>query len=344
LNNSQISEWLARCAESEETGSLKSRALRRAARAALIWPMDAADLMEEGTPLTTLARVGPYVAKVIMRGFEGDENVAPAELRAGFLTRSNVAPILAGSGLADLVGADLQLHTTWSDGHATIGAMADEAARLGRRYIAITDHSKGLPIAHGKDEGAFAMQQAEIAAENDRLRREGTDLAILAGIEMNLSPAGEGDMDPSFLASLDVVLGAFHSKLRLRDDQTDRYVAALNNPSIDVLAHPRGRIFNFRSGLSARWDIVFEEALRRDIAVEIDGYPDRQDLDVELLHLAAEVGVRISLGSDAHAPGDLSFLDFATAAAVEAGVAPERIINTMPLDGFREWTESHRRR
>ena len=344
MNNSQISEWLARCAEQEEKGSLKSRALRRAARAALTWPVEAVDLTEDGTPLTALARVGPYIAKVIVRGLEENQIVAPAALRAGFLTRSSVDRILAESGLGAAVRADLQMHTTWSDGHATIGAMADEAARLGRRYIAITDHSKGLPIAGGKDEVTFAIQRDEIAAENRRLQDEGIDLTILAGIEMNLSPAGEGDMDPDFLGGLDVVLGAFHSKLRLRDDQTDRYLAALNNPSIDVLAHPRGRIFNFRSGLSAQWDVVFEEALRRDVALEIDGYPDRQDLDVELLHLAADVGVRISLGSDAHAPGDLSFLDFAIGAAAEAGVPRDRIINTMPLDEFRAWIQSHRHR
>jgi DNA polymerase (family 10) len=151
-------------------------------------------------------------------------------------------------------------------------------------------------------------------------------------------------MDPGLLRSLDLVLGAFHSKLRLRDDQTDRYLAALRNPSIDVLAHPRGRIFNFRIGLSARWELVFEEALRRDVAVEVDGYPDRQDLDVDLLRLAGEMGVRISMGSDAHAPVDLAFLDFAIAAAAEAGVASGRIINTMSVDELRAWTASRRRR
>jgi len=167
---------------------------------------------------------------------------------------------------------------------------------------------------------------------------------LLAGIEMNLSPNGDGDMDPALLSSLDLVLGAFHSKLRLRDDQTDRYLAALRNPWIDVLAHPRGRIFNFRIGLSARWDIVFEEALRHDVALEIDGYPDRQDLDVDLLRLAGGMGVRISMGSDAHAPVDLAFLDFAIAAAIEAGIASERIINTMSVDALRDWTGSRRQR
>lgn len=96
--------------------------------------------------------------------------------------------------------------------------------------------------------------------------------------------------------------------------------------------------------LSARWDVVFEEALRRDIALEIDEYPDRQDLDVDLLRLAAAMGVRISMGSDAHAPVDLAFLDFAIAAAAEAGIASERIINAMSVDELRAWTASRRQR
>jgi putative hydrolase len=344
MNNAQLSEWLARNAAAVESGSLKARALRRAARAALTWPNEVSDLLEEGVPLTSLHLVGPYVADVIADVMARNDHVEPDPTRAGFLTRSRVTDVLRGTALRDAVRADFQVHTTWSDGHATVGVMADEAARLGRTHVVITDHSKGLPIAGGKDEQAFAAQREEIALENARLRAEGTALTLLAGIEMNLSPNGDGDMDPAFLRSLDLVLGAFHSKLRLRDDQTDRYLAALRNPSIDVLAHPRGRIFNFRIGLSARWEAVFEEALRRDVALEVDGYPDRQDLDVALLRLAGEMGVRISMGSDAHAPVDLAFLDFAIAAAAEAGVARERIINTMNVDELREWTASRRRR
>jgi putative hydrolase len=344
MNNAQVSEWLARGAEAAEHGSLRSRALRRAARAALTWPSEVTELIDAGIPLTSLDRVGPYVAGVIAEIIALDDAVEPDPIRAGFLTRSRVTSILRDSTLGAAVRADFQLHTTWSDGHATLGVMADEAARLGRTHIVVTDHSKGLPIAGGKDEGAFAAQRDEIARENARLRAAGVDLTVLSGIEMNLSPTGDGDMEPDLLRSMDLVLGAFHSKLRMRDDQTDRYLAALRNPWIDVLAHPRGRIFNFRMGLSARWDVVFEEAVRRDVALEVDGYADRQDLDVDTLRLAADVGVRISLGSDAHAPVDLGFLDFAIAGAAEAGIARDSIINTLSVDELREWTTSRRRR
>src|SRR6266480_4650806 len=100
---------------------------------------------------------------------------------------------------------------------------------------------------------------------------------------MNLNPRGEGDMDPIALRGLDLVLGSFHSVLRTRDDQTERYLRALGNPNIQILGHPRGRIYNYRLGLKADWERVFTEAARLDKAVEIDAYPDRQDIDISLL-------------------------------------------------------------
>jgi DNA polymerase (family 10) len=114
---------------------------------------------------------------------------------------------------------------------------------------------------------------------------------------MNLNPRGEGDMNPKSLSNLDLVLGSFHSSLRRIDDQTERYLAALRNPHIHILAHPRGRIYNFRLGLKADWPRVFAEAARLDKALEIDCYPDRQDLNLSLLKLARLAGTRVSLGT-----------------------------------------------
>lgn len=146
------------------------------------------------------------------------------------------------------------------------------------------------------------------------------------------------------LAALDVVLGAFHLRLRLTDDQTERYVAALRNPDINVLAHPRGRIFNFRAGLSAEWRRVFDVAAEEeDRAVEIDAYPDRQDLDVELLRVARDAGVRISIGSDAHAPYQLAYVTLGLAAALAAGIERGRILNFMPRDELVAWARATRR-
>src|SRR5687767_4284206 len=107
---------------------------------------------------------------------------------------------------------------------------------------------------------------------------------------MNLSPSGTGDMDTSALAQLDLVLGSFHSALRREEDQTERYLAAVRNPHVHVLGHPRGRIYNYRLGLRADWKHVFDEAARLDKAVEIDAYPDRQDLNLDLLKIARHSG------------------------------------------------------
>jgi histidinol phosphatase-like PHP family hydrolase len=150
-------------------------------------------------------------------------------------------------------------------------------------------------------------------------------------------------MDPGALARLDLVLGAFHSKLRVTEDQTDRYLAAVRNPDVNVLAHPRGRRFNVRPGLSADWARVFDQAARLDKAVEIDGFPDRQDLDVELLRLARDHGVRISIGTDAHSVSELGHMEFGLAAAALAGIERERILNYLPVGDVLAWAREVRR-
>jgi len=119
---------------------------------------------------------------------------------------------------------------------------------------------------------------------------------------MNLNKRGEGDMSRESLSAVDLVLGSFHSSLRIVEDQTERYLAALRNPHIQILGHPRGRIYNFRIGLRADWPCVFAEATRLDKALEVDCYPDRQDLNLALLKIARKHGTRISLGTDAHHP------------------------------------------
>src|SRR5437764_11506412 len=116
---------------------------------------------------------------------------------------------------------------------------------------------------------------------------------------MNLYPLGEGDIEPAALRSLDIVLGSFHSALGRKEDQTERFLAAIRNPNIQILGHPRGRIYNFRLGLRADWARVFAVAADLDKAVELDAYPDRQDLDVKLLKLARDSGVKLAIDTDA---------------------------------------------
>jgi histidinol phosphatase-like PHP family hydrolase len=165
---------------------------------------------------------------------------------------------------------------------------------------------------------------------------------VLRSIELNLSPRGEGDMEPRALEKLDVVLGCFHSSLRKKEDQTARYLAALRNPSIHILGHPRGRIYNFRLGLTAEWPRVFNLAAKLDKAVEIDCYPDRQDLNMKLVRVAKKSGCRISLGTDSHGPSQLRFIELGLASAILAGVQQERILNFMGREELLEWASSVR--
>lgn len=344
LRNRDIAELLARQGEQAE-GHLR-RACYRAAHAAFMWPVEAALLVEQNESLTSLEGVGPFLAKKITAwiGDPPPKPLLPPEERRNFLTLAEARRILHDHPeWRENLRGDLQMHTRWSDGSASVMDMARAGVERRYSYIGITDHTKGLKIAGGIDENELEQQAVEIAEVNATLNREGIQFTVLRSTEMNLSPNGEGDMDPAALARLDIVLGSFHSQLRKTTDQTDRYLAAIRNPNIHILGHPRGRVYNFRAGLKADWARVFAEAARLDKAVEVDAYSDRQDLDVELLQIAKTEGVRISFGSDAHHPWQLEFLDLALASALLAGIPAQRILNFMPVEKLMEWVESHRK-
>ena len=343
LSNTDIAELLAQQAE-RETGIL-SRAYRRAARNAFLWPEEISHLVAQNRPLTELRGIGPFMEKQIRNWF--DEALRRAKsvpaLRRDFISMAEARRLLAGRpSWSEKLRGDLQMHSRWSDGSATIAEMADAAKERSYEYIAITDHSKGLKIAGGIDERALKRQGTEIAKVNAALSKSGSQLTVLRSIEMNLNPRGEGDMSPDSLLGLDLVLGSFHSALRTTEDQTERYLAALRNPHIHILGHPRGRIYNFRIGLKADWPRVFAEAAKLDKALEIDCYPDRQDLNVALLKIAREHGTRISLGTDAHHGWQLEFIDLGLAAALRAKISADRIVNFMSLLELKTWTQALR--
>jgi histidinol phosphatase-like PHP family hydrolase len=231
------------------------------------------------------------------------------------------------------------MHTEHSDGSVSVAEMALSAAENGYEYIAITDHSQGLKIAGGMNRQDLENQMAEIDALNAELTTSGSNFRVLRSLEMNINPRGEGDMEPEELAGLELVLGSFHSSLRTKDDQTDRYLAAVRNPHFHVFGHPRCRMYNFRLGLSCDWERVFKEAVEHDKAFEINAHPNRQDLNVELLEIARQSGVRLSIGTDAHAVGELRFIWFGVAAAIKAGIERERIINYMSADDLIAWAQ-----
>jgi histidinol phosphatase-like PHP family hydrolase len=343
LSNADLAELLARKAET--SSGVLVRAFRRAARSAFLWPELATDLVVAKRPLTELHGVGPFIAKQIRAWIEKPprDTIRPPAIRRDFLTRADARVLLASNPeWTKRLRGDLQMHTGWSDGSGSILEMAEAAKERGYAYIGITDHSKGLKIAGGIDEKALADQGREIAGVNRAMR--GGGLTVLRSIEMNLNPRGEGDMDSKSLARLDLVLGAFHSALRTKEDQTARYLAALRNPHIQILGHPRGRIYNYRLGLKADWPAVFAQAARLDKAVEIDSYPDRQDLNLTLLKAARQAGVRISLGTDSHHAHQLEFIELGLAAALKARIPPDRIVNFMDLASLRVWVKKLRER
>jgi histidinol phosphatase-like PHP family hydrolase len=264
--------------------------------------------------------------------------------RRDFFALADARKLLqANPDWAKQLRGDLQMHTRYSDGSGTIAEMAEAARELGYEYIAITDHSKGLKIAGGIDEAKLAKQAREIEKVNMSIMRAGGNITVLRSIEMNLNPRGEGDMDPRALTKLDIVLGSFHSVLRRKEDQTLRYLAAIRNRNIQILGHPRGRIYNYRLGLKADWARIFAEARKLNKAVEIDCYPDRQDLNLALLKIARKEGVRISLGTDAHHSWQLYFIELGLAAALKARIPPERIVNFMSILQFKQWVKNVRR-
>lgn len=341
LTNSDIAELLAH--DAEHAKQPLQRALRRASRRALLWPVEAYDMFRNGEDLTQLSGIGPYFNRLILQWLEKPpEPVEIPEIRRDFLTLASAKAVRATNDkLFNSICGDLQMHTVWSDGSVSVQEMAEAAAIRGYSYIAITDHAKGLKIAGGIDEAQLERQADEIAEVNRLM--QGRGLRVLRSIELNLSPNGAGDMDEKSLKNLDLVLGCFHSALRRKEDQTERYLAALRNPSVHILGHPRGRIYNFRVGLQANWSKVFATAAQLGKAVEVDCYPDRQDLNLKLLRVAKTEGCRISMGTDSHGPSQLSFIDLGIAAIVRAGIPRERVLNFLPAEELLAWAQSHRR-
>ena len=268
LDNAAIAELLAR--EAEQANGQVCQAFRCAARRAFLCEHEAYDLLAAGKSLVELAGIGPFLDRQIREWFEKSTPLpSPPEIRAEFLTLARARrTLLDHPDFSDTLQGDLHSRTCWSDGTGTVAEMATAARDRGYHYLAITDHTKALKIALGLSEEKLFAQGNEIGAVNSVLAEKGADLVILRSAEVNLTPEGQADLEPSAVSSLDLVIGSFHSALRRMTDQTDRYLAALHNPAIHVLGHPQGRIFNHREGLRGDWPRVFAKAARLDKAVD----------------------------------------------------------------------------
>jgi DNA polymerase (family 10) len=250
----------------------------------------------------------------------------PPELRED---RGEVQAALEGTlpqlvALDDLKG-DLHAHSLYTDGTATIREMALAARERGLSYLAITDHSRRVTMAHGLDPVRLRLQAGEI----DRLNRENLGIRILKGIEVDINPDGTLDLPDKALAGLDVVVAAVHSAFHLsREAQTERIEKALANPFVSILAHPTGRMLDQREPYDVDMPRIIRAAAAHGVALELNAQPDRLDLTDIHCRMAKEAGVPISIASDAHAPEDFRNLIYAIAQARRGWLERADVLNT----------------
>jgi histidinol phosphatase-like PHP family hydrolase len=279
-----------------------------------------------------------FVERAIEEAGKGDAIAGLRPLRTHFLSYAAVHEILSRRGTPSRprYRGDFQMHSVWSDGAEPLDSIVDACLARGHRCAGITDHSYGLPIARGMTMAEAAEQHAEIDALN---RKHKGRFRLFKGIEANIRQDGTVDMEPHELRQFEFVVAAPHSLLRKRIDQTARMVGAVSQPGVCILGHPQGRRFNVRPGVSADWDRVFEVAATRQVAIEIDGSWDRQDVHYELAARALEHGCLFALDSDAHSHPELDFIDIAIAHARLAGIPQERIVNYWPEKKFLDWAK-----
>lgn len=325
--------WLER----ELADSFKIQAFRRAADIiAGLSQEELAARVKDGR-LKRTKGIGSRTFEVISQALGG---TVPDYLEN--LRRGGAEPLVNGGHRlhAELRG-DLHSHSNWSDGGSPIKVMADAARILGREYIALTDHSPNLTIANGLSPERLMEQLTVVDAINDGYDQE-PGFRLLAGIEVDILEDGELDQSVELLSQLDVVVASVHSKLRSdKRSMTHRMLAAIENPHANVLGHCTGRLVQGSRGTRppSEFDAekVFASCAEHSVAVEINSRPERQDPPDELIRIALDAGCLFSIDSDAHAPGQLDFLQYGAERAEANGVPADRIITTWPLDRLLEW-------
>lgn len=317
----------------------KVRAFRRAAEGVEEAGADSVRALADAGRLTDLPGVGNTTARVIAEALAGD---VPAYLRhlesEGEAEDEEVSPEVAA--LRAKLRGDCHSHSDWSDGGSPIREMAEAARALGHEYLALTDHSPRLTVAHGLNRERLLEQLDVLAALNEEL----APFRILTGIEVDILEDGGLDQEEELLARLDVVVASVHSKLRMeRAEMTRRMVAAIESPHTDILGHCTGRILVGRGRPQSQFDpeVVFDACARSGTAVEINSRPERLDPPEELLRAVVETGCYVSIDTDAHAPGQLEWLVLGCVKAVAAEVPERRIVNSWKATKLLEWTAGH---
>jgi DNA polymerase (family 10) len=260
-------------------------------------------------------------------------DLIPPELREN---RGEIEAAMAGN-LPDLITledikGDFHVHSTWSEGTASIEAMAEKAKSLGLEYMAICDHTKSLYIANGLDEERLREQMKEIDGIN-----EGLDgFTILKGTECDILSDGRMDLPDSLLGDLDFVVGSVHSAFRQDvDTMTDRILKAIHNEHVDCIGHPTGRLIQKRRAYTVSLARVFEAAAEQGVMMEINAYPERLDLDDVNCRAAMEQGVTMVIGTDSHAPNQMEFMPLGVSVARRGWLEAKKVANTCSLDELR---------
>ncbi len=230
------------------------------------------------------------------------------------------------------IRGDLQMHSTWSDGHQTIEEMARAAKALGYRYLAITDHSPSQTVANGLSAERLRQRRREIATARTAVPA----VAILDGTEVDIKRDGSLDYPDEVLAELDFVIASVHSGWKMdRAGMTRRIISAMENPWVDCIGHPTGRLLGQREPYELDMEAVLEAAARLGVAVEINAYPDRLDLKDVHARRAKELGVKLLINTDAHAADQLALMRFGVATARRGWIEAGDVLNTLPLPQLR---------
>jgi DNA polymerase (family 10) len=261
----------------------------------------------------------------------------PPELRAGrdeieLAVRGELPPLVE---MSDLQG-DLQMHSTWSDGVNTVAEMAEGARARGLRYILITDHSHGMAVAGGLQVEELRKQRVEIEAVNAGM----TGFTVLAGTEVEIRADGSLDFPDEVLAELDLVVASLHTGLRTGQEKTtQRVLAAIHNPHVDLIAHPTGRLIGKREGADLDMEAILQAAAQTGTAIEVNAYPDRLDLCDVHVRRAVELGVKVAINTDAHNVGELDHVFFGVATARRGGATAADVINTWDVGKLLSWAK-----
>jgi putative hydrolase len=308
--------------ERQQADSYRVRAFRRAAEAVAKVDVQRLQDLSEAGRLTEIKGVGDTTAVVISEALAGAPPTYLVELESQ--PRPPLAP--GAAELREHLKGDCHSHSDWSDGGSSVLDMAEAARDLGHAYLAMTDHSPRLTVAHGLDADRLKAQLQLVHSINDQL----APFRILTGIEVDILEDGSLDQDEGLLAELDVVVASVHSKLRMDSPaMTARMLRAVENPLTDILGHCTGRKLVGRGRKPSTFDAarVFTACAETGTALEVNSRPERRDPPRELLEQAAALGCLFCVNTDAHAPGQLEWITLGCEQAAAAGLSPERIIN-----------------